>query len=121
MKRLVDFPLDKGGTVVVETDEPPRGPVTRGLGKERSTLAEKADKMFEEANAAVTPAARSLIARLRSIDDAPNEAGVEFGVQLSAQTGAFIALRGCQCKLQGVDDLAAPGSGNLNGEPWTSC
>jgi hypothetical protein len=36
-------------------------------------------------------AARSLIARLRSIDDAPDEVGLEFGVQLSAQTGAFIA------------------------------
>jgi hypothetical protein len=62
-----------------------------GLGKDRSTLVEKADKTFEDASAAVTPAARSLIARLRPIEDPPDEAGIEFGVQLSAQTGAFIA------------------------------
>lgn len=33
----------------------------------------------------------SLIAPFRSIDDPPDEIGIEFGVQLSAQTGAFIA------------------------------
>jgi Trypsin-co-occurring domain 1 len=32
-----------------------------------------------------------LRSRLRSADDPPDEVGIEFGVQLSAQTGAFIA------------------------------
>lgn len=91
VKRLVEFPIEKGGSVLVETDEPPAGPVTRGLGKDHSTLAERADKTFEEATASVTPAARSLITRLRSIEDPPDEIGINFGVQLSAQSGAFIA------------------------------
>jgi Trypsin-co-occurring domain 1 len=91
MKRLVEFSLGEGGNVLVEVDEPPPGPVMRGIGKDQSTLVEKADKTFEDATAAVTPAARSLIARLRATDDPPDEVGIEFGVQLSAQTGAFIA------------------------------
>jgi hypothetical protein len=91
MKRLVEFPLEQGGSVLVEIDEPPAGPVMRGLGKDRPNIAEHADKTFEQATAAVTPAAASLIARLRSISDPPAEIGIEFGVQLSAQTGAFIA------------------------------
>jgi NTP-dependent ternary system trypsin peptidase co-occuring protein len=91
MKRLVEFPLDQGGSVLIEIDEPPLGPTTRGLGKDRSSLVEEADKTFEQATAAVTPVARSLITRLRSFEDAPDEVGIEFGVQLSAQTGAFIA------------------------------
>jgi hypothetical protein len=91
MKRIVEFPLEQGGSVLVEVDDLPTGPVTRGLGKDRSALVEEADKTFEDATAAVTPAARSLIARLRSIDDAPDEIGIQFGMQLSAQTGAFIA------------------------------
>ena len=91
MKHLVEFPLDEGGSVVIEVDEPPAGPTMRGLGKDRSSLVEQADKTFEDATAAVTPAARSLIARLRSMDNPPDEVGIEFGVQLSAQTGAFIA------------------------------
>jgi hypothetical protein len=91
MKRLVEFPLDQGGSVVVEVEEPTTGPVTRGMAKDRTALVEAADKSFEEATAAVTPAARSLLARLRSIDDPPDEIGIVFGVELSAQTGAFIA------------------------------
>jgi hypothetical protein len=91
MKRLVEFPLDEGGSVLIEVDEPPAGPTMRGLGKDCSSLVEQADKTFEDATAAVTSAARSLIARLRSIDNPPDEVGIEFGVRLSAQTGAFIA------------------------------
>lgn len=91
VKRLVEFPLEQGGSVLVETDEPPAGPVMRGIGKDHPTLAERTDKTFEEATATVTPAAASLIARLRSISNPPAEIGIEFGVQLSAQTGAFIA------------------------------
>lgn len=91
MKRLVEFPLEQGGSVLVEVDEAAAGPVTRGLGRDRSALVEEADKTFEDATAAVTPAAQSLIARLRAMDDAPDEVEVQFGVQLSAQTGAFIA------------------------------
>lgn len=100
MKRLVEFPLDQGGSVLIEVDEPPAAPVTRGAGKGPSTLVERSDKTFEEATAAVTPAARSLIARLRSMDDAPDEVGIEFGVQLSAQTGAFIASVGAQANFK---------------------
>jgi hypothetical protein len=91
VKRLVEFPLEDGGSVLVEVDEPPAGPVTRGLGRDSPTLAERTDKTFEEATAAVTPAAASLIAQLRSISSPPAEIVLEFGVQLSAQTGAFIA------------------------------
>ena len=91
MKRLVEFPLEEGGSVLVEVDELPAGPVMRGLGKDRPTVAERADKTFEEATEAVVPAASSLITRLRAAADPPDEIGIEFGVQLSAQTGAFIA------------------------------
>jgi hypothetical protein len=91
MKRLVEFPLEQGGSVLVEIDETPTGPAMRGLGKDRSSLVEEADKTFEDATAAVTPAVRSLITRFRSFDDPPDEVGIQFGVQLSAQAGAFIA------------------------------
>lgn len=63
MKRLVEFSLDEGGSVLVEVDEPSAGSVVRGSGSGRSTLVEKADKTFEDAIAAVMPAARSLTSR----------------------------------------------------------
>jgi hypothetical protein len=112
VKRLVEFPLDGGGSVVVEIDEPLAGLAMRGLGKDRSAPVEEADKSFEDATAAVTPAARSLIARLRSIDESPDDVGIEFGVQLSAQTGAFIASMAAQanCKVSMVRPRQAAGT-----------
>ena len=100
MKRLVEYELVQGGSVLVEVDEPPGGPVMRGIGRDRATLVEKADETFEDATAAVTPAARILIARLRSMDNPPDEVGIEFGVQLSAQTGAFIAAVAAQANFK---------------------
>ena len=109
MKRLVEFSLDQGGSVLVEVDEPSAGPAVRGgLGKDRSTLVEKADKTFEDATAAVTPAARSLTARLRSIDDPPDEVGIEFGVQLECTDWGLQRLGSSRGQLHGVDDLARP-------------
>jgi hypothetical protein len=94
MKRLVEFPMDQGGTVLVEVDE--AGPVMRGIGKDRAALVEQADRTFEDATSVVVPAAHSLIGRLRLMDDPPDEVGIEFGLQLSAQTGAFIASAAAQ-------------------------
>jgi Trypsin-co-occurring domain 1 len=91
VKRLAEFALEHGGSVLVEIDDPPGGPVMRGLGKDRLGVAEQTDKTFEEATSAIVPAAGSLLTRLRAIDDPAEEISIEFGVQLSAQTGAFIA------------------------------
>jgi hypothetical protein len=91
MRQIVEFQLDQGGSVLVEVNESPAGPVMRGLGKDQLAVAQQAGKTFDEAIAAVTPAAHNLIARMRGIDDPPAEIGIEFGVQMSAQAGAFIA------------------------------
>lgn len=91
MRGIVEFQLDQGGSVLIEVNQSPAGPVMRGLGKDQLAVAQQAGKTFDEAIAAVTPAARSLTARLRGIDDPPAEIGIEFGVQMSAQAGAFIA------------------------------
>ncbi|MGH2593214.1 MAG: hypothetical protein ACRDGG_06845 [Anaerolineae bacterium] len=47
MKRLIEFPLQAGGSVIVEVDEPaPEGVVRTGRPGE---VAEKAKATFEEA------------------------------------------------------------------------
>jgi hypothetical protein len=89
MSRLVEFPLEDGGSVLVEVDVG-AGPVTRGLG-DRHGVTEQAQQTFEQAVARVQPAAQALVNRLRALADAPEEIGVEFGLELSAEAGAFIA------------------------------
>jgi Trypsin-co-occurring domain 1 len=90
MRRLVEFPLEDGGSVLVQVEADAAGPVTRGLG-DRHGVTEQARQTFEQAVARVQPAAQALVGRLRAVADAPEEIGVEFGLELSAEAGAFIA------------------------------
>lgn len=88
MRRLVEFRLESGGSVVIEA-ESSAGAVTRGLGP--ADLQVEAGQTLEAALERVQPAAVAIVERLRLLADAPDEIEVEFGVQLSAEIGAFIA------------------------------
>ena len=89
MKRLIEFPLQAGGSVIVEVDEPaPEGVVRAGR---QGDVVEKAKATFEEVIDKIKPAADHIVAKLRGLHDAPDEIGVEFGIKLSAEAGAFVA------------------------------
>lgn len=90
MKRVVEFTLEDGGTILVEVDEPelPGGPVR---ASRVGDLPEKARLTFEEAVNRVRPGAEAIIARLRDFGDPPDQIGVEFGLKLTGTTGAIIA------------------------------
>ncbi len=89
MARLVEFPLQDGGSVLVQVDEDARpGGVTRGLG---NRVVEQAQESFEQAVDRVQPAVQALLSRLRQVAETPEEVQVEFGLQLSAEAGAFVA------------------------------
>jgi hypothetical protein len=88
--QLVEFPLEGGGTVVVEVAEPVSGgAVRRGLGP--AELVGRADETVDAAFARVKPAAAALVEGLRDLVDAPDEIQVKFGIRLSGEVGAVIA------------------------------
>lgn len=91
MGQLVEFDLNDGGTILVEVHETTRtdGPVTRGLGGDQVT--ERARHTFEDALQHVEPVAQAVITRLCGMAQPPDEMQVEFGVDLHAEAGAFIA------------------------------
>jgi Trypsin-co-occurring domain 1 len=89
VQRLIEFPLQDGGTVLVQVNESGIGPTTRGLSNR--AVAEQAQHTFEQAVDRVRPAAQALINQLRGLADSPNEIGIEFGLELNAEAGAFIA------------------------------
>jgi hypothetical protein len=102
MKRLVEFSLQEGGTMLVEVDEPEgsaettmRGGVVKAA-RPSGEVVESAQKTFEEALDKIKPAAQAIIDKLRELHDAPDEIGVEFGIKLSAEAGAFIASAGVE-------------------------
>lgn len=89
MGRLVEFPTADGDTVLIEVKEPAAGMVTRGLRD--TAVTERAQKTFEEAVRCARPAVEGVLTQLRTIAESPDEIHVEFGLDLHAEAGAFIA------------------------------
>ena len=90
MKQLIEFPLEEGGSVVIEVEEPePEGGVVRAARP--GEIAAKSAQSFEAALERIKPAASAIISKLRGLSDPPNEIEVEFGVKMSAEAGAVIA------------------------------
>lgn len=90
MAQLVGFPAAGGDTVLVEvSDHATTGAVTRGLRD--TAVIDHARQTFEDAVQRVEPAVKAVVARLRSIAESPDEISVEFGIDLHAEAGAYIA------------------------------
>ena len=89
MKRLISFPLESGGNILVEVEDEARGPVTRGLHP--TDVVETVGNSFEAAIEAIKPAAIAVATKLRNLVDAPEDLEVEFGLKFAGQAGAFIA------------------------------
>ena len=91
MRHLIEFPLEDGGSIVIEVDEPEtEGGVVRAARP--GEIVAKAGQTFEEALERVKPAAGAIIKKLKELSDAPDEVEVEFGLKMSAQAGAVIAV-----------------------------
>ena len=96
-KRLVEFTLEDGSTVLVQAEDGTAaggyggGEVTRGWGDRDERVVVRAQQSFEEAVGRVQPAVQALVRRLRSVAESPEEIKVDFGLELSAEVGAFVA------------------------------
>ena len=86
MQHLVEFPLQEGGSIVVMVDEPESAGTIRAA---REGAIVKAKQTFEEALNGVLPVTKSLVEKLRSIGNTPDEIEVAFGVSLNSAVGAM--------------------------------
>ena len=94
MKRLVEFPLEEGGFLLVEVDVPEEwGMIPAAISE---GLPQKAQQTFEVALDKIRPAATTIIKNLRALHDPPDEIEVEFGLKMSADAGAIIAAAGIE-------------------------
>ena len=95
MASLVAVPLEEGGVVVVEMDQPPDGVVKVDRAGE---VVGQAVQTLEAALDAVTPAARSALAKLR--EAGPEGITLEFGLRLTAEAGAVITKSTGECNFK---------------------
>lgn len=95
MRQLIEFPLEEGGSVLVQVDEPaPEGAVVKAARP--GEIMAKASQTFESALDKVKPAASAIISKLRYLADPPDEIEIEFGLSLNAEAGAFVAAAGAE-------------------------
>ncbi len=99
MKRLIEFSLEDGGSIMVEADESALGG-GRVRGARAGEITERAKETFETALEKIKPAAATIIAKLRNLGEAPDEIGLEFGIKLSAEAGAFVASTGAEANFK---------------------
>ena len=78
MKRLVEYPMQEGGSVFVQIDEPDVGGTVRAG---RGDTIELAKETLEDALNRVLPAAHSVVEKLKSVR--PHEIEVSFGISFS--------------------------------------
>lgn len=90
MKRLIEFPLEDGTSMMVEVDEPEEEGLTR-VSRRDSGVIERAQQTLEKSLDRVRPAAQFIIEKLRSLHDSPDEIEVQFGLKLNAGSGVILA------------------------------
>ena len=88
MKRIVEFPLENGESILVEVDEPALTDDRIGI---RDELVQKAHQTFESALKKVEPVANAVITKVRSLNQPADEVEVKFGIKMSGELGAIIA------------------------------
>lgn len=93
MNGFVEFPLDSGGTILVQVPDAD-SIVTRGLRDHGAQVAAQAQESFEKAVDRIRPAADALLASMTGLTHLPDEITIEFAVQLSAEAGVVIASLG---------------------------
>jgi hypothetical protein len=94
MKRLVEFPLEDGTTMLVEVEEPDQGGLVKASRSD--DVIARAHQTLEKSLEKVKPAAQFVIQKLRELHDSPDEVQVSFGLKLSAEAGAVLASGGVE-------------------------
>jgi hypothetical protein len=89
MRRLVEFRLEEGGSVLIESEEPETEGAVRVARP--GELAVQAGLTLEAAIERIKPATNAVITQLRQLVESPDEIEMEFGIKLSAAAGAVVA------------------------------
>ena len=99
MNRLVEFPLEEGGSIFVEVTVPE----SEGQIIKAGTIGDlpiKAAASFESSLDSIKPIASGIISKLSHIDNAPDEIGVEFGLSLKADANAILTKMGADANFR---------------------
>lgn len=94
MSKYVEFPLDGGGSIVIESAEEPARASTGFLrGEGGYTAANTATQSFDASVAAVRRSADLLVSSLRGLSTPPDELTVAFALKASGELGGLAVAK----------------------------
>lgn len=99
MKRLVEFRLEEGGTILVEVEVPEEAGLVPVAREERG-VREWAEDTFEAVWEKVRPAASAIVSKLRALHDPPDKVEVTFGLRMDAKAGAILTSAGMEANFK---------------------
>ncbi len=97
MKHLVAFPLESGGSIVIEVDEPEVGGTVRAA---RGEKLDQAKETVEEALNKILPVTKNVVEKIRDVAHKPEEIEITFGVKLTTTAGAVIASASAEANFE---------------------
>jgi hypothetical protein len=90
MKRLVEFPLEGGGSLIAEVRiDPDAGGGLVPAGKIED-FTEQATSTFEAALEGVRPVVEAIISKIHGIATTPSKVSVELAFKLNAKSGLIL-------------------------------
>lgn len=98
MKRILQMPLEAGGTVELEIDDNSSSSVMRGSGP--LPIIEKTAGSFEAAVARVKPVAIAIVEQFVEALHGTSSVKVKFGLKFNAEAGAIIASVGSEANFE---------------------
>lgn len=96
MKRIVEFPLEDGDSILVEVDEPAQTDSRIGIPDDRigipdDRIFQKSTQSFESAFKSVKPIANAVLNKVNSLNQPADEVEVKFGIKITAGFEAIVA------------------------------
>ncbi len=96
MSKYVEFPLEDGGTILIESADDKKGAgsgfVKAGNAAEETT--DKAAHSFDQAADSIRKSANALVSKLRGLSEPPTEMEVTFSLKASGEVGSLFVARG---------------------------
>ncbi len=95
MSKFVEFPLEGGGSIVIETNDDKKGSGS-GFMKGGETPAETADQARQSFDVSVENVRRSadlLVSKLRGLSQPPDEMELYFSLKATGELGSLVVAK----------------------------
>ncbi len=97
--RVIELPLDAGGTICFEVDDAP-SPGKTMRGGEPPKMIEKLNVTFESVIGKLKPMVETIAGSLSDLVKTPDSVEIEFEVKITADAGVVIARAGSEASLK---------------------